>query len=96
MDTDSELMLQRRLAGIIEGRTLILITHRLSMLRIVDRLIVMENGRIKLDGPRDEVLARLRGRGSARQGAAPSAPGAARAVGQTQAAGRRAPVGGAV
>ena len=67
MDTDSELMLQRRLAGIIGGRTLILITHRLSMLRIVDRLIVMENGRIKLDGPRDEVLARLRGRGQARQ-----------------------------
>lgn len=100
MDTDSELMLQRRLAGIIEGRTLILITHRLSMLRIVDRLIVMENGRIRMDGPRDEVLARLRGGGSARPGAqAPS--GAARAVRQAADAGRRAasgpaPVEGAV
>ncbi len=92
MDTDSELMLQRRLAGIIEGRTLILITHRLSMLRIVDRLIVMENGRIRMDGPRDEVLARLRGGGSARQGAA-SAQGAARAVRQTPDAGRRASSG---
>lgn len=60
MDTDSEARLQMRLKGIIEGRTLILITHRLSMLRIVDRLIVMENGRIKLDGPRDQVLQRLR------------------------------------
>ncbi len=79
MDTDSELMLQRRLAGIIQGRTLILITHRLSMLRIVDRLIVMENGRIKLDGPRDEVLARLRGK--APQGARQAGAGAqARAV----------------
>lgn len=61
MDTDSELRLQQRLKGIIEGRTLILITHRLSMLRIVDRLIVMENGEIRMDGPRDEVLAKLRG-----------------------------------
>lgn len=61
MDTDSEMMLQRRLNGIIPGRTLILITHRLSMLRIVDRLIVLEKGRIKMDGPRDAVLRRLRG-----------------------------------
>ncbi|MDE5879338.1 MAG: ATP-binding cassette domain-containing protein, partial [Desulfovibrio sp.] len=75
MDTDSELMLQRRLAGIIEGRTLILITHRLSMLRIVDRLVVMENGRIKMDGPRDEVLARLRGKAPGMKGGRPVATG---------------------
>lgn len=62
MDTDSELMLQKRLQPIIEGRTLILITHRLSMLRLVDRLIVMDKGRIVLDGPRDAVLAKLRAR----------------------------------
>lgn len=62
MDTDSELLLQKRLQGILEGRTLLLITHRLSMLRIVDRLIVMENGQIKMDGPRDHVLQRLRDR----------------------------------
>ncbi len=60
MDTDSEARLQARLTTIIEGRTLVLITHRLSMLRIVDRLIVMENGTIKLDGPRDRVLQYLR------------------------------------
>ena len=46
----------------IGGRTLVLVTHRLSMLRIVDRLIVMENGQIKLDGPRDMVLQNLRER----------------------------------
>lgn len=62
MDTDAELKLQKRLLSIIEGRTLILITHRLSMLRIVDRLIVMENGKIRMDGPRDEVLDKLRGK----------------------------------
>ena len=62
MDTDSELMLQKRLQSVIGGRTLVLVTHRLSMLRIVDRLIVMENGQIKLDGPRDMVLQNLRER----------------------------------
>ena len=79
MDTDSELMLQKRLQSVIGGRTLVLVTHRLSMLRIVDRLIVMENGQIKLDGPRDVILQNLRERSqknmntagqSARQGEA--------------------------
>lgn len=62
MDTDSELMLQKRLQTVMDGRTVVLVTHRLSMLRIVERLIVMENGQIKLDGPRDMVLQRLRER----------------------------------
>jgi ATP-binding cassette subfamily C protein LapB len=62
MDTDSELMLQKRLQTVMEGRTVVLVTHRLSMLRIVERLIVMENGQIKMDGPRDKVLQRLRER----------------------------------
>jgi ATP-binding cassette subfamily C protein LapB len=62
MDTDSELMLQKRLQTIMEGRTVVLVTHRLSMLRIVERLVVMENGQIKMDGPRDRVLQRLRER----------------------------------
>ena len=66
MDTDSELMLQKRLQGIVGDRTVILVTHRLSMLRIVDRLIVMENGQVKLDGPRDKILQRLRDRASQR------------------------------
>ncbi|MDE7066033.1 MAG: ATP-binding cassette domain-containing protein, partial [Desulfovibrionaceae bacterium] len=62
MDNASERMVQRRLRSILEGKTLVLITHRLSMLDIVDRLVVMDGGRIVLDGPRDEVLRRLRGR----------------------------------
>ncbi len=61
MDDASERQTQKRLRGILEGKTLILVTHRLSMLSMVDRLVVMEEGRIKFDGPRDEVLRRLRG-----------------------------------
>lgn len=60
MDTDSERNVQTRLMNIIGDRTLILITHRLSMLRIVDRLIVLEGGKIRYDGPRDAVLAKLK------------------------------------
>ncbi len=71
MDTDSELMVQRRLNSILPGKTLLLITHRLSMLRIVDRLIVMEDGRIKHDGPRDAVLQALQ-QGQAKPAAKPA------------------------
>ena len=60
-----ELLVQKRLASIPGDKTLIIITHRLSMLRIVDRLVVMEEGRIALDGPRDEVLNTLRGKPAA-------------------------------
>jgi ATP-binding cassette subfamily C protein LapB len=40
--------------------TLILATHRVSMLDLVDRLVVLENGRVTADGPKDKVLAALR------------------------------------
>lgn len=91
MDTASEFLLQRRLAGIIGDRTLILITHRLSMLRIVDRLIVMENGRVVLDGPKDEILTRLRDKDKARpEGGRAALPGAGRAEGGKTDTGQRA------
>lgn len=61
MDNASERTMQRRLQSILDGRTLVLITHRFSMLTMVERLIVMDSGKIVMDGPRDEVLQRLRG-----------------------------------
>ncbi len=39
--------------------TLVLVTHRMAMLALVDRLIVMDRGRVIADGPRDEVLRAL-------------------------------------
>lgn len=60
MDTGSEQMVQRRLQEILGAKTLLLITHRLSMLRLVDRVIVMEGGRVLMDGPKEDVLERLR------------------------------------
>ncbi len=41
--------------------SVIVATHRPAVLRIVDRLIVVNNGRIAMDGPKEEVLAQLRG-----------------------------------
>ena len=68
MDVESELSVQNRLAPVIKDKTLVLITHRLSMLRIVDRVIVMDNGKVLMDGPRDAVLERLRQNKAARPG----------------------------
>ena len=44
------------------GATLVAATHKTALLPIFDRLIVLQNGRILLDGPRDAVLAKLSGR----------------------------------
>ena len=60
MDVISEQVVQQRLKAILPSKTLILITHRLSMLNMVDRLVVMECGRITHDGPRETVLQALR------------------------------------
>jgi ATP-binding cassette subfamily C protein LapB len=41
--------------------TIIVSTHRPSLLGLVDRLLLFDKGRLVADGPRDAVLARLRG-----------------------------------
>jgi ATP-binding cassette subfamily C protein LapB len=44
-----------------EDTTLLLITHKSSMLDLVERILVMDNGRIVADGPKEAVLGALRG-----------------------------------
>lgn len=70
MDVESERLVQQRLAAATKDKTLILITHRLSMLRMVNRLIVMNEGKIVLDGPKEAVIQKLQ----AGQKARPSQP----------------------
>ena len=41
------------------GTSILLVAHRMSMLPLVDRIIVVKDGRIAMDGPRNEVLAKL-------------------------------------
>jgi len=47
------------LAALPATTTVILVTHKASLLRLVDRVIVLDQGRVILDGARSEVLARL-------------------------------------
>ncbi|MDR2162064.1 MAG: type I secretion system permease/ATPase [Desulfovibrio sp.] len=60
MDNSSELALKQRLGATLGNKTLILVTHRLSMLDLVDRLVVMDGGHIVADGPKNAVLNALR------------------------------------
>ena len=59
MDAQTEAALLDRLTDELEGRTLILITHRPALLRLVHRIIVFEHGRIAADGPREAILRKL-------------------------------------
>ncbi|MCY9854514.1 MULTISPECIES: type I secretion system permease/ATPase [Vibrio] len=60
MDNRSELHIKTQLKQLKESETLILITHKTSMLDVVDRVIVMEKGAIIADGPKVQVLSDLR------------------------------------
>jgi ATP-binding cassette subfamily C protein LapB len=62
MDNRTEEQFKARLAAALGERTLLLVTHRGSLLSLVDRLIVMDQGRIVADGPKAEVLNALAGR----------------------------------
>ncbi len=56
MDTGSEQKLLADLKPILADKTLILITHRGTLLNLVDRIVVFDSGRIIADGPKDKVL----------------------------------------
>ena len=60
MDNTSEEILRNRLHTWAQGKTLLLITHRSSMLSLVDRLVVLDNGHIVADGPKEVVIEALR------------------------------------
>ena len=56
LDSHAEAALIARLDKATRGRTLLVVTHRMSMVRLVDRIIVIDRGRIVVDGARDTVL----------------------------------------
>nr|WP_321258639.1 type I secretion system permease/ATPase [uncultured Pseudodesulfovibrio sp.] len=60
MDNQSEFRLKERLRSFVEDKTLIVITHRHSMLDLVDRLVIMDRGKIVVDGPKQAVLDGLK------------------------------------
>lgn len=62
MDFNTEAQVIANLGRITKGRTTMIITHKSSILKIVDRLLVMDKGRLVMDGAKDEILARLAGK----------------------------------
>lgn len=61
MDAQTEANLLTQLDAETKGRTLILITHRPTMLKLVERVILLDQGRVVADGARDKVLGKADG-----------------------------------
>ena len=59
MDNFAERQFIARMREWSKGRTMVLVTHRASLLALVDRLIVMDRGQVVADGPKEEVLNAL-------------------------------------
>lgn len=62
MDSQTEVALLERLAVELKDRTLLLITHRMPLLRLVSRIILLDQGKIVADGPRDAILKQISGK----------------------------------
>jgi ATP-binding cassette subfamily B protein len=58
LDSESEAAIQAALAGLMHDRTVIAIAHRLSTLRAMDRIVVLEDGRVVEDGRHEELVER--------------------------------------
>ncbi|MFF4048648.1 ABC transporter ATP-binding protein [Streptomyces chartreusis] len=58
LDSESELLVQEALWRLMEGRTALVVAHRLSTVATMDRLVVLDRGQIVEQGSHDELLAR--------------------------------------
>ncbi|MDT7836554.1 type I secretion system permease/ATPase [Aquabacterium sp. OR-4] len=96
MDAQSELVFLRQLKDAAAGCTLVMVTHRPAVLELVQRIIVVDAGKVVMDGPKAAVLAALSGARPAAQAAPPSGsaqpPGNVHRHPSTQPAERRAAV----
>ena len=60
LDLNSEQAFVQKLKPVLNNTTMITVTHRLPMLELVDRIIVLADGKIAIDGSKDEVLEKLK------------------------------------
>jgi ATP-binding cassette subfamily C protein len=58
LDTETERRLHQAMHAFLDGRTTLIIAHRLSAVREADRILVFENGRVVEDGGHDELIER--------------------------------------
>jgi ATP-binding cassette subfamily C protein LapB len=59
MDSQTETSLIQRLQQELKGKTFVLITHRPPLLQLVERILLIDKGRVVADGPRDQVLKQI-------------------------------------
>ena len=60
MDNTGEERLKQRLQAVVQNKTVVLVTHRASLLSLVDRLLVVDRGQILADGPKAVVMEALK------------------------------------
>ncbi|MCZ6541678.1 MAG: ABC transporter ATP-binding protein, partial [Nitrospinae bacterium] len=56
VDTETERLIQEAIQGLMKGRTSIIIAHRLSTLKAVDKVLVLKHGTVEEFGTRQELL----------------------------------------
>lgn len=59
LDQTLETTLVSRLSFWLQGRTAVIATHRVPILQLTARVLILQNGRLAVDGPREAVLAHL-------------------------------------
>lgn len=59
MDPKHELLFIKNISTFVKNKTLVAVTHRKPILHLVDRILVVENGKVIIDGQRDEVLRKF-------------------------------------
>ena len=57
LDTESEMLVQKALANLMEHRTVIVIAHRLSTIRRASKIVVLDRGRIRETGTHEELIS---------------------------------------
>ena len=60
MDFSSERDLMQRLREYARGKTMVIVTHRSSLIELATRILVVDDGKVVADGPREEVIEALR------------------------------------
>jgi len=71
LDPSSEMRLIKHLEHVFHEKTIILITHKGSMLALVDKILLLDRGGIVDFGPRDEIISKLQSRAYNTSGSTP-------------------------